>query len=148
MTNDIKTGFLVYDKDALGGRPYWDDNGWHESIEDCDLPFRSVEKALVDIRCILAARFNLTIIDLTGKQVWPDVAEATGSTEVEALRKQVADLTAEVARLKDQRRVRIATAALQGLLACPNVHGSSQNLAEIAIDFADALIAKLDGKED
>lgn len=64
------------------------------------------------------------------------------------LDQQVADLTAEINRLKDQRRERIATAALQGLLACPNIHGSWHSLADDAIDFADALIAKLDGKED
>jgi septal ring factor EnvC (AmiA/AmiB activator) len=115
----------------------------------------------------------MVVIDLTGKQVWPEVA--TDSTEVEALRKQVADLTkekesfhhdyrlrfdvrqkqldiqvadltAEVVRLKDQRRERIATAALQGLLAVP-VDAPSKTFAIGALTAADALIAKLDGKE-
>jgi hypothetical protein len=61
---------------------------------------------------------------------------------------QVADLTAEVARLKDQRRERIATAALQGLLADPDHSGTPENYALDALDYADDLIAKLDGKED
>ena len=95
--------------------------------------------------CVSLGR--IVVVDLAGKQVWPDASTATDSTEVESLRKQVADLTAEVARLKDQRRERIATAGLQGLLACNERSGSFDGYAMDAIAFADTLIAKLDGKE-
>ena len=77
-----------------------------------------------------------------------DAISATTTIEVESLRKQVRDLTAEVARLKDQRRERIATAALQGLIACPGRAGNFVAYAKDAAQHAAALIAKLDGKED
>jgi hypothetical protein len=53
------------------------------------------------------------------------------------------------AQAKEARRERIATAALQGLLACPVEEGSKeekQSTSQLAIEFADALIARLDGK--
>ena len=148
-TNDSKTGFLIYDTEALE-IVYRDTHNWCFSIENCTLPFESVEKAVECIRLkypwgLVNGQF--IVIDLTGKQVWSKAVPATGRNEVEALRKQVANLTAEVARLKDQRRERIATAALQGLLACNERSGSFDWYATDAIAFADALIAKIDGKE-
>ena len=47
------------------------------------------------------------------------------------------------ARHRD-RRERIATAALQGLLADPNGHASISGYATGAVALADALIAELD----
>ena len=43
----------------------------------------------------------------------------------------------------DPVRTQIATAALQGLLACPTVDGSAEKLAELAVINADALIDEL-----
>ena len=60
-------------------------------------------------------------------------------------------LLAEVERLRADRRERIATAALQGLLAYPIGpyfdEGPTQGWARRAVEYADALIAELD-KED
>jgi len=42
------------------------------------------------------------------------------------------------------RRERIATAALAGLLACPEVEGTHKQVADLAVDLADALISRLD----
>lgn len=50
-------------------------------------------------------------------------------------------------RLRAERRERIATAALAGLLACPEVGGTHRQVADLAVDLADALIARLDKKE-
>ena len=47
-----------------------------------------------------------------------------------------------------ERRERIATAALQGLLSCPNNAGSPKAYALDAVAQADALIAKLDKPEE
>ena len=150
-TNDSDTGFLINDKVSGDRRSlYHDRNSWHPSVSDCSHPFATMcEAADWAMRflptCVSLGR--IVVVDLAGKQVWPDASTATDSTEVESLRKQVADLTAEVARLKDQRRERIATAALQGLLACNERSGSFDWYATDAIAFADALIAKIDGKE-
>lgn len=54
---------------------------------------------------------------------------------------KISDL--EKAALRD-RRERIATAALQGLLACPNNEGKFEAYAKDAVAQADALIAELD----
>jgi hypothetical protein len=146
MTNDSKTGFLIYDPNDKD-RPYSDKRVWANRIDECPSPFKSVPEAVDAINGLGPNEWRTyTVVDLTGKQVWPEVA--TDSTEVEALRKQVADLTAEVARLKADRRERIATAALAGYISCPEVSGSYEELAHCALEFADALIAKLDGKED
>ncbi len=54
---------------------------------------------------------------------------------------------AEIKRLRADRRERIATAALQGLLSDPNRLGTFSDAVRISVEYADALIAKLD-KED
>ena len=148
MTNDIKTGFLIYDTEIDDPSPYWDGVGWQSSIQSCGDPFESVKAARGDIDKLLAYRVGLIVIDLTGKQVWPEVATATDSTEVKSLRKQVADLTAEIDRLKANRRERIATAALQGLLAGVGGKRLFAHDTNDADRYADYLIVKLDGKED
>ena len=51
---------------------------------------------------------------------------------------------AEIERLRADRRERIATAALTGLLACPEITGTHKELTNLAVDLADALIARLD----
>lgn len=56
----------------------------------------------------------------------------------------VEPLAAEITRLRDDRRERIATACLAGLIACPRIEGNSPELVEAALSFADALIARLD----
>ena len=53
----------------------------------------------------------------------------------------MADLRA--ANLRD-RRERIATAALQGMLSDPGASGTAIEYAEYAAQYADALIAELD----
>ena len=52
----------------------------------------------------------------------------------------------ELTRLRADRRERIATACLVGLIACPSVQGNSPELCDAAISFADALIARLDAE--
>jgi hypothetical protein len=47
---------------------------------------------------------------------------------------------------KAERRERIATACLAGLLADPNVDAGADEMSSIAVRFADALIARLDGE--
>lgn len=47
-------------------------------------------------------------------------------------------------RLLAERRERIATACLAGLIACPRIEGNSPELVEAALSFTDALIARLD----
>lgn len=47
-------------------------------------------------------------------------------------------------RLRADRRERIATACLAGLIACPRIEGNSPELVEAALSFTDALIARLD----
>jgi hypothetical protein len=51
---------------------------------------------------------------------------------------------AEIARLRAERRERIATACLAGLMADPKVDGSPDDMSDCAVRFADALIARLD----
>ena len=51
---------------------------------------------------------------------------------------------AEVERLRAERRERIATAALQGMLSHPETQGSAIEFARMSIRYADALIAALD----
>jgi hypothetical protein len=55
---------------------------------------------------------------------------------VETIRKQVSQ----------ERRERIAIAALQGLLACSRIQGNEEDLAIWSVEHADALIAELDRK--
>lgn len=43
-----------------------------------------------------------------------------------------------------ERRERIATAALQGMLSDPGASGTATEYAELAIQYADALISELD----
>lgn len=43
-----------------------------------------------------------------------------------------------------ERRERIATAALQGILSCPDTDGGPRASAKYAVAYADALIAELD----
>lgn len=45
---------------------------------------------------------------------------------------------------KADRRERIATAALQGLLAYPETQGTVIDFAQMSVRYADALIAELD----
>ena len=47
-------------------------------------------------------------------------------------------------QLRAERRERIATAALQGLLSNHRREGSISEAAEISVKYADALIAELD----
>jgi hypothetical protein len=150
MTNDTsKTGFLVrwVQKDYYAGC----NRCWKVTLASAARrPFASVDSARRFIgRQVDWFRRNakdcaddtFVVVDVAGDQVWPSI-------EVEALRRQVADLTAEVVRLKDHRRWLTATTALQGLLACPDLSGTPENYALDALAYADDLIAKLDGKED
>jgi hypothetical protein len=51
----------------------------------------------------------------------------------------------EAQRIRD-RRERIATACLAGLLADPSVDADADEMSFIAVRFADALIARLDAE--
>lgn len=53
----------------------------------------------------------------------------------------------EIERLRADRRERIATAALQGLLAYPETQGTVIDFAKMSVRYADALIAELDKEE-
>lgn len=53
-------------------------------------------------------------------------------------------LAAEVRQRNRDRRERIATAALQGMLSDPGSSGTATEYAEYATQYADALIAALD----
>ena len=53
-------------------------------------------------------------------------------------------VVAEVDRLRSDRRERIATAALQGLLSNSSTNSSSWEIVVAATVYADSLIAKLD----
>lgn len=53
-------------------------------------------------------------------------------------------LAAEVRQRNRDRRERIATAALQGMLSDPGASGTATEYAEYATQYADALIAALD----
>jgi hypothetical protein len=66
---------------------------------------------------------------------------------MERLRKSNETLAAEIDRLRADRRERIATAALQGLLSDPNRLGTFSDAVRISVEYADALIAKLDKEE-
>lgn len=46
--------------------------------------------------------------------------------------------------IRRDRRERIATAALQGILSDPERRGSPKDFAKYALQYADALIEKLD----
>ncbi len=54
------------------------------------------------------------------------------------------EAAAEIERLRDERRERIATACLVELVAWRGVAGNANDLSDAAIKFADALIARLD----
>jgi len=87
-------------------------------------------------------------------RVEQDVAKGPANKEIYLVHKDRAFLLAEVEnqraeneRLRADRRERIATAALQGMLAsaelvAPPVHAGF--IAKWAVVYADALIAKLD----
>jgi len=60
---------------------------------------------------------------------------------------KIDDLEAEVERLRADRRERIATAALQGLLSDPNRQGTFSDAVRVSVEYADALIAELDKEE-
>ncbi len=49
----------------------------------------------------------------------------------------------DAAEFKEQRG-RIATAALVGLLACPDIGGDPESLARLAVSYADALMLALE----
>jgi hypothetical protein len=75
------------------------------------------------------------------------------AAEIERLRNLVAglerdaDRTRSRAKLADRdRRERIATACLAGLLADPSVDADAYEMSFIAVRFADALIARLDAE--
>ncbi len=148
-TNDTRTGFLVrwVQEDCYAGC----NRRWNTLLEyAARRPFASVDSARRFIgRQVDWFRRNakdcaddtFVVVNVAGSQVWPSI-------EFESLRKQVADLTAEINRLKDQRRERIATAALQGILAQHHYRGIEWMAAKYAEEAADALIAKLDGKGD
>lgn len=83
---------------------------------------------------------------------WTHVAlHGEAATEIERLRNLVAGLerdanrTRSRAKLADRdRRERIATACLVGLIAWRGAAGNSDELSDAAINYADALIARLD----
>lgn len=56
-------------------------------------------------------------------------------------------LAVEVRQRNRDRRERIATAALQGLLSNPRREGSILEASRVSVEYTDALIAELD-KED
>lgn len=55
-----------------------------------------------------------------------------------------AALEADAKQWRRDRRERIATAALQGMLSDPGASGTAIEYAEYAAQYADALIAELD----
>jgi hypothetical protein len=55
-------------------------------------------------------------------------------------------LLSEIERLRADRRERIATACMAGLLAHPSVDEGSDEMSVTAVRFADALIARLDAE--
>ena len=60
---------------------------------------------------------------------------------------EIEKLRAENKRLRADRRERIATAVLQGLLSNSARRGSPWEAAKVAIEHADFLIAKLDEED-
>lgn len=68
------------------------------------------------------------------------------SVEIAALRNANKDLREKLDWGGGSQRERIATACLAGLLADPNVDAGADEMCDIAIRFADALIAKLEVK--
>lgn len=75
------------------------------------------------------------------------------AAEIERHRALVADLEREVDRMRPRakladrdRRERIATACLAGLLSDPSVDADADEMSSIAVRFADALIARLDAE--
>lgn len=67
--------------------------------------------------------------------------------EREEHRAEVDRLREDIERLHTDRRERIATAALQGLLSDPNRQGTFSDAVRISVEYADALIAELDKEE-
>jgi hypothetical protein len=65
------------------------------------------------------------------------------AAEIERLR-ALLDTADEIARQRAERRERIATACLVELVAWRGAAGSSDELSDAAINYADALIARLD----
>ena len=63
---------------------------------------------------------------------------------VEESAAEIERLRARIAELESDRRERIATACLAGLMADPNVDGGPDDMADCAVRFGDALIACLD----
>ncbi|MFO0448438.1 MAG: hypothetical protein ACK52I_07200 [Pseudomonadota bacterium] len=70
---------------------------------------------------------------------------AQRDAEIERLR-ALLDTADEIARQCAERRERIATACLAGLLAHPSVEEGSDEMSVTAVRFADALIARLDAE--
>ena len=56
----------------------------------------------------------------------------------------MSEASKEIIKLRAERRERIATAALQGMLSDPGASGTATEYAEYATQYADALIAALD----
>lgn len=73
----------------------------------------------------------------------------TATAEAARIAKMDADAAGEASKRAEQRRERIATSALNGLLACAETHGngSCEDIAAEAVAYADALIAALDKPE-
>lgn len=56
------------------------------------------------------------------------------------IKEALADIVSQMPTIRE----RIATAAMQGILADPNASGSYAEIAEKAVNWADALITELD----
>jgi len=73
---------------------------------------------------------------------------AASEQEIERLRAELRTETdkrdAEIARLRTDRRERIATACLSGMIANPECSGKFEDYANDSVKYADALIARLD----
>ena len=81
-----------------------------------------------------------------------DMIRARMCEEIDDLRAEIERLRAEIKRLRTDRRERIATAALQGILACQEGNTALPKewpgiFAIMSVGCADALIAELDKEE-
>ena len=87
------------------------------------------------------------------RHIWPDPADpdwrdlaraAIGAMPLQPRQSENKELRARITVLERDRRERIATACLAGLLADPDVGATPDQITNFSIQHADILIAKLD----
>ena len=85
--------------------------------------------------------------EITEEQITELMQAIPRAEEVDRLRAEIDRLRAEIERLRADRRERIATAALNGLIANAVVAHTPAQFALAAVVVADAMIAELDKEE-